>query len=67
MTSVYIPKDLNNTKDFYDLLNIIDILRGENGCPWDREQNHDSIKRCLIEESYEVVEAIDKKDDRFVS
>lgn len=63
LTSIYIPKDLDNTKDFNELINIIAILRGENGCPWDREQNHQSIKRSLIEESYEVIEAIDKNDD----
>lgn len=62
LTSVYIPKDLNNTRDFYDLLNIMERLRGEDGCPWDREQTHESIKRCLIEECYEVLDAIDNKD-----
>ncbi|MEK7205303.1 MAG: MazG nucleotide pyrophosphohydrolase domain-containing protein, partial [candidate division NC10 bacterium] len=34
-------------------------LRGEGGCPWDREQTHESIKPYLIEETYEVLEAID--------
>ncbi len=43
------------------LINIIEVLRRE--CPWDREQTHDSLKVCLIEESYEVCDAIDKKDD----
>ena len=62
LTSVYIPKDLNNKKDFYDFLNIIETLRGENGCPWDREQTHESIKNNLLEECYEVVEAIDEDD-----
>lgn len=62
LTSVYIPKDLNNKRDFYDLLQTVDILRGENGCPWDREQNHKSIKNSLIEESYEVVDAINTED-----
>lgn len=66
LTSIYIPKCLDNTKDFYDLLGIIDTLRGENGCPWDREQTHESIKRCLIEESYEVLEALDKGDENMV-
>ncbi len=42
-----------------DLLQIMRILRGENGCPWDREQNHQSIRKNLIEETYEVAEAID--------
>ncbi|KHD35257.1 nucleotide pyrophosphohydrolase [Clostridium acetobutylicum] len=63
LTSVYVPCDINNNKDFYDLLNIMEILRGENGCPWDKEQNHDTIKRALIEECYEAVEAIEKNDD----
>ncbi|UZW14041.1 nucleoside triphosphate pyrophosphohydrolase [Clostridium pasteurianum] len=66
LTSIYIPKDLDNNKDFYDLVKIIDILRGENGCPWDKEQDHDSIKRDIIEESYEVLEAIDKKDEDMI-
>ena len=63
LTSVYIPKDLNNKKDIYDLIQVIDILRGEEGCPWDREQTHESIKKAIVEESYEVADAIDKEDD----
>lgn len=47
---------------FDDLVEIMKILRGENGCPWDKEQTHDSLKRYLIEETYEVLEAIDKKN-----
>ena len=52
-------------KDQYsidDLLRIMEILRSENGCPWDREQTHESIRKNMIEETYEVVEAIDKQD-----
>ena len=45
-----------------DLLRIMEILRGENGCPWDREQTHASIRGNFIEETYEAVEAIDKED-----
>lgn len=63
LTSIYIPKDLENKKDFNDLLNIIEVLRGENGCAWDREQTHKSLEKALIEESYEVIDAIDKEDD----
>ena len=48
--------------NFYDLVNIIKILRGEGGCPWDIEQTHESIRRNFIEETYEAVEAIDTKD-----
>lgn len=63
LTSIYIPKDLKNKKDFNDLLSIIETLRGEDGCPWDREQTHQSLKKALIEESYEVIDAIDQEDD----
>lgn len=59
LTSVYIPKDIDNKKDFYDLVNTIEILRSENGCAWDREQTHESIKNSLLEEAYEVIEAIE--------
>lgn len=44
---------------FDDLVNIVSILRSPEGCPWDREQNHKSIRKNLIEETYETVEAID--------
>ncbi len=48
--------------DFNDLCNIVTILRGVGGCPWDREQDHHSIRKGLIEECYEVAEAIDRDD-----
>lgn len=55
-----------NTMDrkytFEDLKDIVEKLRGEGGCPWDREQTHDSIKENIIEEGYELVEAIDGGD-----
>jgi tetrapyrrole methylase family protein/MazG family protein len=41
---------------------IVERLRGEGGCPWDRRQTHESLKKYLIEESYEVLEAIDSGD-----
>ena len=44
-------------------MGIMRRLRGPGGCPWDAEQTHDSLKRYLIEECYEVIEAIDKGDD----
>ena len=44
-----------------DFREIIALLRGEGGCPWDREQTHESIRRNLLEEAYEVCEAIDEK------
>jgi len=51
-----------NTYTFEDLLHIMSILRSEEGCPWDREQDHISIKNAVIEEAYELVEAINKND-----
>ncbi len=47
---------------FTDLVEIMARLRGEDGCPWDREQTPESIKPYLIEETYEVLEAIDEQD-----
>ena len=48
--------------DFYDLVRVMDILRGENGCPWDREQTHESLSKYLIEEAYETSAAINEGD-----
>ena len=46
-----------------DLFDILYILRGENGCPWDRVQTKESIRENMIEEAYELVDAIDLNDD----
>ena len=45
-----------------DLIDIVRLLRSEGGCPWDREQTHESIKSDFIEETYEAIEAIDLND-----
>ena len=45
--------------NFDDLVQVMELLRAPGGCPWDAEQTHESIKRSLIEEGYELVEAID--------
>ncbi len=47
---------------FADLVGLMARLRSPNGCPWDREQTFDSIKPYLLEETYEVVDAIDRRD-----
>ncbi len=47
---------------FEDLVEIMKLLRSPNGCPWDREQDHKSIRQNFIEETYEVIEAIDTED-----
>lgn len=46
--------------DIFDLRNIMRILRSEDGCPWDREQTHKSIRRNMLEEAYETASAIDE-------
>ncbi len=47
---------------FEDFIRIIRKLRSKEGCPWDREQTHESLKTCLLEECYETIEAINNKD-----
>ena len=44
---------------FNDLVDIVSKLRGEGGCPWDREQTYESLKRYVIEEAYEVIDEVD--------
>ncbi len=50
-------------KSFSELVEVIAKLRSEEGCPWDRQQTHDTLKINIIEEAYETLEAIDEKDD----
>ena len=50
------------TYGFDDLVLVMELLRGEGGCPWDMEQTHKSIRKDFIEETYEVIEAIDTDD-----
>ena len=52
---------------FQTLIDIVARLRAPGGCPWDREQTHESLKRNLLEESYEVIEAIDQGDPAALS
>lgn len=50
--------------DIAELLEIVAVLRSPEGCPWDREQTHETMKKCLLDETEEVIAAIDKKDDK---
>ena len=54
--------DFKPSYDVDDFRRIIELLRSEKGCPWDREQTHESIRRNFLEEAYEVCEAIDEND-----
>jgi len=49
-------------QDFQKLLDIMSMLRSEDGCPWDKEQTRESLKPFLVEETYEVMEAVDEGD-----
>ena len=51
---------------FDDLIAVMARLRGENGCPWDKEQTRESLKPFLIEEAYEVLDAIDSRNKAFL-
>lgn len=62
MVKVYIWKEKDNYS-VEDLVGIMQLLRGENGCPWDKEQTHSSIRNNLLEEAYETADAIDRLDD----
>ena len=74
VTAICMRKDIIMRKEFEKLMvpgtddvraymrlrEIVEILRKE--CPWDREQTHESLRSCMIEEAYEVAEAIDRGD-----
>lgn len=65
MAMVYVPPSEDEQlrlRMFERLHEIVAILRSPQGCPWDREQTHDSIRKNLLEETYEVLEAIDDND-----
>lgn len=68
MTTEEKKKQLVNEKnhDFNSLRMLTEVLRGKGGCPWDMEQTHESIRNDIIEETYEVVEAIDNSDPKLL-
>lgn len=65
LSLVYVPANRAETarrRTFARLHEIVDTLRSPEGCPWDREQTHESLRKNLIEETYEVLETIDEDD-----
>lgn len=54
---------MNDVMKWRKLIGIMAALRGENGCPWDKAQTHDSLKKYFLEETYEVLDAIDRRSD----
>ncbi|WLR50912.1 nucleoside triphosphate pyrophosphohydrolase [Bacillus tianshenii] len=70
LTSVYVPpvqQEQHLYHEFGTLREVIAILRGPDGCPWDRKQTHESLKKYLVEETYEVLDAIDEQDDEHLA
>ncbi|WP_449538336.1 bifunctional methyltransferase/pyrophosphohydrolase YabN [Ferdinandcohnia sp. Marseille-Q9671] len=70
LTSVYVPPVKDEQllyHDFRTFTRIIAALRGPGGCPWDQKQTHESLKKYLLEEAYEVLEAIDNQDDEHMA
>ncbi|UFU01476.1 nucleoside triphosphate pyrophosphohydrolase (plasmid) [Radiobacillus kanasensis] len=65
LTSIYVPpvKREQLPHQFFRLREVIAQLRGPNGCPWDKEQTHESLRNYLLEEAYEFIEAVDDLDD----
>lgn len=66
LTTIFIKRVENCQKKYYNMNNLVEImetLRSKEGCPWDVKQTHKSLKPYLIEESNEVIEAIDLEDD----
>ena len=57
-----IPYEKKEHYTIDDLAEIVTLLRSKDGCPWDKVQTHESIRPDLIEETYEVIEAIDQND-----
>ena len=52
------------TEKFRELLEVMARLRSETGCPWDKEQTHVSLKPCLLEETYELLDALDNGEPK---
>ncbi len=52
--------------DFYDLCALVEVLRSEEGCPWDREQTNKSIRNAFIDETYEFIEGLDNDDNKLM-
>ncbi|WP_059105299.1 nucleoside triphosphate pyrophosphohydrolase [Shouchella shacheensis] len=66
LTAIYVPpvkEEVLLQREFSTLRSVIATLRGPGGCPWDQKQTHESLKKYLLEEAYEMLEAIDEQDD----
>jgi tetrapyrrole methylase family protein/MazG family protein len=60
------PKAPENTRAFEGLVKVVEHLRGPEGCPWDKEQTHQTLTRFAIEEAHELAEAVDSGDPKAI-
>ncbi|WP_313894751.1 nucleoside triphosphate pyrophosphohydrolase [Psychrobacillus sp.] len=69
LTTLYVPPihdQQDRLKEWQTLRQIVADLRGPNGCPWDKEQSHTTLKKYAVEEVYELLQAIDEEDDEHI-
>lgn len=69
LMALFIPEvelEMQDHRSIHYMIDIFDTLVGEDGCPWDKKQTHESLEKYLIEESYEVIEAIERQDDEAI-
>ncbi|WP_391206177.1 nucleoside triphosphate pyrophosphohydrolase [Psychrobacillus sp. L4] len=69
LTTLYVPpirEQEDRLKEWQTLRQIVADLRGPNGCPWDQEQTHSTLKKFAVEEVYELLQAIDEEDDHHI-
>ncbi len=67
LTTIYVPPTTElERKRFTHLMQLMAHLRSPEGCPWDREQTHESLRPYLIEEAYEFIDAIERQDDEAI-
>lgn len=70
LTTVYVPPVkgmLDRARDPWEAVKIVAQLREPDGCPWDRQQTHETLRKYVIEEAYEVAEAIDNQDEEHLA
>ena len=69
LTTLYVPpihEKENRIKEWQTLREVVAQLRGPDGCPWDKEQTHTTLKKYAVEEVYELLQAIDDEDDEHI-
>ena len=69
LMALFIPKmelEAQDARSIHYMMGLFDTLVGEDGCPWDKVQTHESLEKYLIEEAYEVIEAVEREDDEAI-